>query len=97
MGRASSASADVHLSVTYEVYRLKLSAGVASKELRQDAYEPQPVRRVRIPKVGKPGEYRGLGVPTIYDRVCQQALLQRLEPTAEERRVGNCVTSGGGT
>ena len=53
------------------------------EELRQDVYEPQPVRQVRIPKTGKPGEYRGLGIPTIYDRVCQQALLNRLEPIFE--------------
>jgi group II intron reverse transcriptase/maturase len=38
---------------------------------------------VQIPKVGKPGEYRMLGVPTIFDRVCQQALLNRLEPIFE--------------
>jgi RNA-directed DNA polymerase len=36
-----------------------------------------------IPKRDKPGEYRMLGVPTIYDRVCQQALLNRLEPIFE--------------
>jgi group II intron reverse transcriptase/maturase len=33
--------------------------------------------------MGKPGEFRGLGIPTIYDRVCQQALLNRLEPIFE--------------
>jgi RNA-directed DNA polymerase len=47
-------------------------------ELKDDAYQPQPVRQVQIPKAGKPGEFRTLGVPTIYDRVCQQALLNRL-------------------
>jgi RNA-directed DNA polymerase len=52
-------------------------------ELKEDAYRPQPVRQVQIPKVGKPGEFRTLGVPTIYDRVCQQALLNRLEPIFE--------------
>src|SRR5204863_805959 len=44
---------------------------------------PQPVRQVQIPKAGKPGEFRTLGIPTIYDRVCQQALLNRLEPIFE--------------
>src|SRR3954465_8748605 len=52
-------------------------------ELKEDVYRPQPVRQVRIPKEGKPGEFRTLGIPTIYDRVCQQALLNRLEPSFE--------------
>jgi group II intron reverse transcriptase/maturase len=53
------------------------------EELRTDSYAPQPVRQQRIPKIGKPGEWRVLGIPTIYDRVCQQALLNRLEPIFE--------------
>ena len=53
------------------------------RELTADTYQPQPVRRHPIQKRDKPGEYRMLGIPTIYDRVCQQALLQRLEPIFE--------------
>jgi group II intron reverse transcriptase/maturase len=53
------------------------------RELKDDTYEPRPVRQVQIPKVGKPGEFRTLGIPTIFDRVCQQALLNRLEPIFE--------------
>ena len=50
------------------------------EELKADLYRPQPVRQQLIPKPGQPGRLRPLGIPTVYDRVCQQALLNRLEP-----------------
>jgi len=53
------------------------------RELKEDTYQPLPVRQHPIPKRDKPGECRLLGIPTIYDRVCQQALLNRLEPIFE--------------
>jgi RNA-directed DNA polymerase len=53
------------------------------RELKEDTYQPLPVRQHPIPKRDKPGEYRMLGIPAIYDRVCQQALLNRLEPIFE--------------
>lgn len=53
-------------------------------ELRLENYTPLPVKRVYINKRGKVGEKRPLGIPTIRDRVCQQALKNRLEPILEK-------------
>ena len=53
------------------------------EELKTDTYKPQPVRRKMIPKPGEPAKKRELGIPRIYDRVCQQALTNRLEAIFE--------------
>lgn len=48
------------------------------EQLLSGSYEPSPVRKVEIPKPG--GGVRTLGIPTVMDRMIQQALLQALTP-----------------
>ena len=70
---------------TLEAFEAQLNQQLErlQRELKEDTYQPLPVRQHPIPKRDKPGEYRMLGIPAIYDRVCQQALLNRLEPIFE--------------
>jgi len=53
------------------------------KSLMDGTYRPHPVKEVEIPKPGKPGETRKLGIPTVIDRLVQQAILQVMQPIFE--------------
>ena len=78
------------MSVDELLHHLKESGGQLRQELLEGRYKPNPVRRVEIPKPD--GGVRLLGIPTVIDRMIQQAIAQELtlifEPTFSESSFG---------
>lgn len=64
-----------------ESYGVDRWLGELRQDLMEETYQPQPVRRVLIPKSG--GGERPLGIPTVRDRVTQAAVVLILEPIFE--------------
>jgi RNA-directed DNA polymerase len=54
------------------------------RELMQQRFTPTPVRRVYIPKAADPKKLRPLGIPTVADRIVQQAIVQIVDPLFDD-------------
>jgi group II intron reverse transcriptase/maturase len=81
--KANKGSAGID-GMTIEQFEANLQLNLAEIQrlLRENRYEPKPVKRVFIPKEN--GKMRPLGIPTVRDRIVQQALKNVLEPIFEE-------------
>jgi RNA-directed DNA polymerase len=76
-----AAGVDAITLAVVEDYGVHRMLGELGDDLRAGIYRPAPVRRVEIPKPD--GRTRPLGIPTVRDRVCQQAAKLVLEPIFE--------------
>jgi group II intron reverse transcriptase/maturase len=80
--KANRGSAGVDgLSITATAEHLRAQWRRIRASLLNGSYRPASVRRVQIPKSG--GGVRKLGIPTVTDRLIQQALLQFLHPKVD--------------
>ena len=83
VARNKGAAGVDHVSVKRFGRNVELELAKLRNDLKDGTYVPQAIRRVLIPKPGRPGEHRPLGIPTVRDRVVQTALRNVLEPIFE--------------
>ena len=81
--KANKGVAGIDGITVYEVDEyIKANKEKLLNQIRKRKYKPQPVKRVQIPKEN--GKMRNLGIPTVFDRIIQQAMVQVLSPIFEE-------------
>lgn len=66
-----------------DIEKISTEDFVRAVQRKLDWYTPRPVKRVEIPKDN--GKTRPLGIPSIWDRIVQQCILQVLEPICEAK------------
>ena len=71
------------ITVEEEFDYLKENGDRIKNQIRKRRYKPQPVKRVQIPKEN--GKMRNLGIPTVTDRIIQQAIFQVISPIFEKQ------------
>ena len=83
-GKRTSAGVDGQSCEAFEEH-LQAETRQLSDEIKAQTYRPSPVRRVHIPKPGRPNETRPLGIPTVRDRVVQRAIVSVIEPILDHQ------------
>ena len=73
--------------VTIQMFEADLETHLREiqRKLQEHRFEPQPVRRVYIPKPADPNKRRPIGIPVVADRIVQQAIVRVVEPLFDDK------------